>query len=97
MASNQDETLTPELAFYRIKQEVQQGYDALSIWSIQNILDRVGDTEANRLRKAAPLLLLALKRIMAYLEIHDSMFYEVNADAEKARRAIAQAEGGEER
>ena len=53
------------------------------------------DYRANaQLISAAPELLEALTRIMAYLSIHDSMFYDSNADSFKARNAIAKAKGG---
>ena len=47
-----------------------------------------------RLIGAAPELLAALTRIMAYLSIHDPQFYDSNADSFKARNAIATAKGG---
>lgn len=45
----------------------------------------------SRLRRAAPELLEALQRVMAYLSLHDQGYSESNADAIKARAAIAAA------
>ncbi len=54
---------------------------------------RSGYVQANaRLIAAAPELLEALKRIGNYLSIHNPDYWDANADAVKARAAIAKAE-----
>ncbi len=43
------------------------------------------------LHKAAPDLLEACERVVAYLKIHDSNYWESNSDARKLEQAIAKA------
>ena len=45
------------------------------------------------LHAAAPDLLAALERVMAYLSIHDPTYAESNADSVMAHAAIAKAKG----